>query len=79
MNTHGKLTDWPLAHSLYQPTGVCVQALYEVIDVIALGRIDPYDTTAFIMVIIVVCDWIGGQRGITLSDSIQAVSLMSLL
>eukprot|EP00038_Savillea_parva_P002281 m.112542 g.112542 ORF g.112542 m.112542 type:complete len:889 (+) comp10786_c1_seq2:92-2758(+) len=53
-------------------TAAQFKAIYDIIDAIALGRVDAYETTAFIMVVTVICDWIGGQRGIALSDSLQA-------
>eukprot|EP00041_Stephanoeca_diplocostata_P037208 m.1396292 g.1396292 ORF g.1396292 m.1396292 type:complete len:838 (+) comp24995_c0_seq22:359-2872(+) len=49
-----------------------LKAIYDIIDVIALGRISAYSTTIFIAIILVICDIIGGQRGISLSDAIQA-------
>eukprot|EP00040_Diaphanoeca_grandis_P036232 m.230299 g.230299 ORF g.230299 m.230299 type:complete len:806 (+) comp33577_c0_seq1:203-2620(+) len=52
------------------------KAIYDVIDVIVVGRVNAKTLTFVIMAVLVVCDWTGGQRGVSLSDAIQAAIVL---
>lgn len=57
---------------LFVYTTAQFKAIYDILDVIALGRIDAGKTTFLVAFVVVLCDWIGGQRGVSLSDVAQA-------
>jgi Na+(H+)/acetate symporter ActP len=40
-------------------------------DSLTLGRINSKGVVAVFLIIIIVCEWVGGQRSVTLSDAIQ--------
>ena len=48
-----------------------------ILDSLTLGRVNAKAFTVFLGIIIVACEWLGGQRSVTLSDAIQAVIMIT--
>ena len=49
-----------------------VKAIISIMDALSLGRMDTTGTAIMIMSVVVVCEWIGGQRSVAISDAMQA-------
>ena len=58
--------------TLFVFTAGQVKAIINILDALSLGRLDKTATTVMIMAVVVVCEWIGGQRSVAISDAIQA-------
>jgi len=57
---------------LYIYTTVQFKSIIDIIDGLSLGRVDKHAVAVVICIIIVACEWIGGQRSVSLSDAAQA-------
>jgi Na+/proline symporter len=62
---------------LFIYTTVQFKSIMEIIQTLSLGRIDRNAVAVLVCAVIIVCEWVGGQRSVTLSDSMQA-SIMLL-
>eukprot|EP00041_Stephanoeca_diplocostata_P031033 m.956304 g.956304 ORF g.956304 m.956304 type:complete len:665 (+) comp23872_c0_seq45:311-2305(+) len=74
------LTSLVVVTPLFIYTAVQFRAMGDILDGVTLGRIDTRTTLWIICLLIIVCEIIGGQRSVTMSDTIQAgIMLLSFV
>jgi len=70
------ITAISLTFPLFIYTTVQFVSMVTIVDALALGRLNAKAMAIVMCVVIIVCEWVGGQRSVTLSDAIQGVIMI---